>query len=143
MKECLDDIRTELQTLKDCIGRLSEQIDRLERQMEEAEKHPAPASMPETSASETPALSPRRIDRVNVQTSAGFRHELSLNDSFRFTRELFEGDAARLGRMLDALDEVETLDGAIDLFKSEVPLPEENEAVAEFMEILRKHFNAK
>lgn len=143
MKECLDDIRTELQTLKDCIGRLSEQIDRLERQMEEAEKHPVPASMPETSASETPALSPRRIDRVNVQTSAGFRHELSLNDSFRFTRELFEGDAARLGRMLDALDEVETLEGAIDLFKSEVPLPEENEAVAEFMEILRKHFNAK
>ena len=143
MKECLDDIRTELQTLKDCIGRLSEQIDRLERQMEDAEKHPAPASMPETSASETPALSPRRIDRVNVQTSAGFRHELSLNDSFRFTRELFEGDAARLGRMLDALDEVETLEGAIDLFKSEVPLPEENEAVAEFMEILRKHFNAK
>lgn len=143
MKECLDDIRTELQTLKDCIGRLSEQIDRLERQMEEAEKHPAPASMPETSASETPALSPRRIDRVNVQTSAGFRHELSLNDSFRFTRELFEGDAARLGRMLDALDEVETLEGAIGLFKSEVPLPEENEAVAEFMEILRKHFNAK
>ena len=143
MKECLDDIRTELQTLKDCIGRLSEQIDRLERQMEDAEKHPVPASMPETSASETPALSPRRIDRVNVQTSAGFRHELSLNDSFRFTRELFEGDAARLGRMLDALDEVETLEGAIDLFKSEVPLPEENEAVAEFMEILRKHFNAK
>ena len=143
MKECLDDIRTEPQTLKDCIGRLSEQIDRLERQMEEAEKHPAPASMPETSASETPALSPRRIDRVNVQTSAGFRHELSLNDSFRFTRELFEGDAARLGRMLDALDEVETLEGAIGLFKSEVPLPEENEAVAEFMEILRKHFNAK
>ena len=143
MKECLDDIRTELQTLKDCIGRLSEQIDRLERQMEEAEKHPAPASMPETSASETPALSPRRIDRVNVQTSSGFRHELSLNDSFRFTRELFEGDAARLGRMLDALDEVETLEGAIDLFKSEVPLPEENEAVAEFMENLRKHFNAK
>lgn len=143
MKECLDDIRTELQTLKDCIGRLSEQIDRLERQMEDAEKHPVPASMPETSASETPALSPRRIDRVNVQTSAGFRHELSLNDSFRFTRELFEGDAARLGRMLDALDEVETLEGAIDLFKSEVPLLEENEAVAEFMEILRKHFNAK
>ena len=143
MKECLDDIRAELQTLKDCIGRLSEQIDRLERQMEEAEKHPVPASMPETSASETPALSPRRIDRVNVQTSAGFRHELSLNDSFRFTRELFEGDAARLGRMLDALDEVETLEGAIDLFKSEVLLPEENEAVAEFMEILRKHFNAK
>ena len=88
-------------------------------------------------------MSPRRIDRVNVQTSSGFRHELSLNDSFRFTRELFEGDAARLGRMLDALDEVETLEGAIDLFKSEVPLPEENEAVAEFMEILRKHFNAK
>ena len=143
MKECLDDIRTELQTLKDCIGRLSEQIDRLERQMEDAEKHPVPASMPETSASETPALSPRRIDRVNVQTSAGFRHELSLNDSFRFTRELFEGDAARLGRMLDALDEVEMLEGAIGLFKSEVPLPEENEAVAEFMEILRKHFNAK
>ena len=143
MKECLDDIRTELQTLKDCIGRLSEQIDRLERQMEDAEKHPVPASMPETSASETPVLSPRRIDRVNVQTSAGFRHELSLNDSFRFTRELFEGDAARLGRMLDALDEVETLEGAIDLFKSEVPLLEENEAVAEFMEILRKHFNAK
>ena len=143
MKECLDDIRTELQTLKDCIGRLSEQIDRLERQMEEAEKHPAPASMPETSAPETPAMSPLRIEHYNVQTSAGFRHEWSLNDSFRFTRELFEGDAARLGRMLDALDEVETLEGAIDLFKSEVPLPEENEAVAEFMEILRKHFNAK
>ena len=83
MKECLDDIRAELQTLKDCIGRLSGQIDRLQCQLEEAERHPEQITVAEDLVREASILPPRRIDRVNVQTSAGLRHELSLNDSFR------------------------------------------------------------
>ena len=141
MKECLNDIRTEVQTLRNCVERLSMQIKKLERQFEEAERLLEPASAPENpeAALETPAPSPRWIDRVNAKTS--LRHSLSLNDSFRFTRELFEGNAARMNRMMDTLNEADTLEAAIKLLKEEVPLPDENEAMAEFMEILRKHFN--
>ena len=139
MKEWLDDIRMELQTLKTCVERLSEQIEGLEHRLEEAEKHPEPPSVSEGSLPVTPASSPRWIDRVNARTS--LRHGFSLNDSFRFTRELFKGDAVRMNRMLDALDEAGTLETAIGLFKSEVALPDDDEAVVDFMELLRKHFN--
>ena len=36
MKEWLDDIRMELQTLKSCVERLDKQIDQLEQRLEEA-----------------------------------------------------------------------------------------------------------
>lgn len=139
MKEWLDDIRMELQTMKTCVERLSEQIEWLEQRLEEAEKQPEPPSVSKESISATPVSSPRWIDCVNAGTS--LRHGFSLNDSFRFTRELFKGDTVRMNRMLDALDEAGTLEMAIGLFKNEVALPDDNEAVVEFMELLRKHFN--
>ena len=139
MKEWLDDIRMELQTMKTCVERLSEQIEWLEQRLEEAEKQPEPPSVSKESISATPVSSLRWIDCVNAGTS--LRHGFSLNDSFRFTRELFEGNAARMNRMMDTLNEADTLEAAIKLLKEEVPLPDENEAMAEFMEILRKHFN--
>ena len=139
MKEWLDDIRMELQTMKTCVERLSEQIEWLEQRLEEAEKQPEPPSVSKESISATPVSSLRWIDCVNAGTS--LRHGFSLNDSFRFTRELFKGDTVRMNRMLDALDEAGTLETAIGLFKNEVALPDDNEAVVEFMELLRKHFN--
>lgn len=140
MKEWLDDIRVEIQTLKTCISRLSEQVDRLEIKLEEAEKRPISVQMAgEQSSVMTSVSSPRVNERVKA--SAGLRHGLSLNDSFRFTRELFEGDTARMNGILDALERAETLDMAIRIFKNEVTLPEDNETVVDFMELLHKHFN--
>lgn len=140
MKEWLDDIRTEIQTLKACIYRLSEQVDELECKLEEMEKRPAPTPVGDTPALASPVvLSPRMNDRV--KSGRSLRHAFSLNDSFRFTRELFEGDAARMNRLLDALGETDTLDSAIELLRNEVSSSEDNEAMVDFMDILRKYFS--
>ncbi len=139
MKEWLDDIRMELQTLKSCVERLDKQIDQLEQRLEEAGKHLEPASATAEPVPVPPTLPPRGFNCANARTS--LRHGFSLNDSFRFTRELFSGDTSRMNRLLDALDKAGTLETAIGLFKDEVLLPDDNEAVADFMELLRKHFN--
>ena len=69
------------------------------------------------------------------------RHAVSLNDSFRFTRELFGGDAARMNRVFAELNAAVSFEEAIALFQKEVPVEEENEAVVDFVELLRKYFN--
>lgn len=140
MKEWLDDIRTEIQTLKACVCRLSEQVDELEHKLEEDfEKRSVPISVAETSAPVSSVLSARMNDRV--KSARSLRHAFSLNDSFRFTRELFEGDVARMNRLLDALSEAGTLESAIKILENEVSLSEDNEAMADFIDILRKYFS--
>lgn len=139
MKEWLDDIRVEIQTLKACICRLSEQIDELERKLEKTENLSTPTPVADDPVSIASVPSPRLNDRVKSSTS--LRHAFSLNDSFRFTRELFEGNAARMNRLLDVLNEADSLEKALELFCNEVSVPEDNEAMTDFMELLRKHFN--
>ena len=69
------------------------------------------------------------------------KHAISLNDSFRFVRELFAGDAARMNEVVRRLGEAPSLDKAMDIFVSEVQPDEENEAAVDFMELLKKYFS--
>ena len=69
------------------------------------------------------------------------RHSISLNDSFRFTRELFGGDSEKMNRVVKTVDEMHSLDEALLYVKNEVDLDEENDAVMDFIELLRKRFN--
>jgi hypothetical protein len=55
-------------------------------------------------------------------------------------RELFGGDAAKMNAVVAQLSEASSLDKAIDIFTLEVHPDEENEAAADFMELLRKYF---
>lgn len=87
-----------------------------------------------------PVAVPPPILAESIKTAADLRHAISLNDSFRFMRELFGGDAAKMNAVVAQLSEASSLDKAIDIFTSEVHPDEENEAAADFMELLRKYF---
>lgn len=76
-----------------------------------------------------------------IKTAADLRHAISLNDSFRFTRELFNGDAARMNEVVQRLGKASSLDEAMSVFVSTVRPDEENEAAADFVELLKKYFS--
>lgn len=76
-----------------------------------------------------------------IKPSTDLRHAISLNDSFRFTRELFDGDASRMNDVVRRLGNAPTLDKAMDIFALEIHQSEENEAVADFIELLKKYFS--
>ena len=86
-------------------------------------------------ASASPILAER------IKPAKDLRHAISLNDSFRFVRELFAGDAARMNEVVRRLGEAPSLDKAMDIFASEVHPDEENEAAVDFMELLKKYFS--
>lgn len=89
----------------------------------------------------SPVASSSPILAECIKPSKDLRHAISLNDSFRFTRELFSGDALRMNEIVRLLGEAPNLDKAIAIFNSEVQPDEENEAVADFIELLKKYFS--
>lgn len=86
-------------------------------------------------------LSPSGILGERIKSASDLRHAVSLNDSFRFTRELFGGDAARMNRVFAELNAAASFEEALATFQKEVHVDEENEAVVAFVELLRKYFN--
>lgn len=89
---------------------------------------------------EEPETVPILAERI--KPAKDLKHAISLNDSFRFVRELFAGDAARMNEVVRRLGEAPSLDKAMDIFVSEVQPDEENEAAVDFMELL-KNISAK
>ena len=77
----------------------------------------------------------------SLKLSAGLRHAISLNDSFRFSRELFNGDSEQMNRVIEQISEMSSLDTAIAFLYSKVNVDEENEAMIDFQELLKKYFN--
>lgn len=80
-------------------------------------------------------------ERIRPVEADSLRRSISLNDRFRFTRELFDGNAARMSEVVGRLGKASSLEEALQLFAAEVCLPEENEAAADFVELLKKQFN--
>lgn len=76
-----------------------------------------------------------------IKPATDLRHAISLNDSFRFTRELFGGDASRMNEVVGRLGAAPSLDKAMDIFVSEVHPDDENESAADFIELLKKYFS--
>lgn len=76
-----------------------------------------------------------------IKPVTDLRHAISLNDSFRFARELFHGDAARMDEVVRRLGASASLDEAMSVFMSTVQPDEENEAATDFVELLKKYFS--
>lgn len=94
---------------------------------------PAKVASPEHQA--TPPILAERI-----RPAADLRHAFSLNDRFRFTKELFGGDAAQMDEAVQRISEAASLQEALDVVMSGSRLDESNEAVADFAELLKKYF---
>ena len=77
----------------------------------------------------------------SLKLSAGLRHAISLNDSFRFSRELFGGDTDLMNRVIEQISVMSSYNTAVAFLSSKVELNEEKEAVNDFLELLKKFFN--
>lgn len=76
-----------------------------------------------------------------IKLSAGLRQSISLNDSFRFTRALFGGDTELMNRVIEQISVMSSYKTSVAFLSSKVNLNQENEAVNDFLELLKKYFN--
>ena len=88
----------------------------------------------ETRVASSPILAER------IKTAGDLRRSISLNDSFRFSRELFGGSMEQMNNVLHQIGEMSSLDAALVFLSSKIKVDEENEAMNDFVELLRKHF---
>ena len=77
----------------------------------------------------------------SLKLSAGLRHAISLNDSFRFSRGLFGGDPELMNRVIEQISVMGSYKTAVAFLSSKVEINEEKEAVNDFLELLKKYFN--
>jgi primosomal protein N'' len=71
---------------------------------------------------------------------ADLKKSLSLNDRFRFQRNLFENNAGLMDKTLDELNNLSTLKETLDYLNSRFAWNWENEPAGAFKEILEKRF---
>ncbi|MDD3040013.1 hypothetical protein [Bacteroides sp.] len=77
----------------------------------------------------------------SIQISKGLRSSISLNDSFRFSRELFDGDGSLMNRVIEQISVMNSYKAAMVFLTSKVNIIEENETHNDFLELLKKYFN--
>lgn len=82
-----------------------------------------------------------RIDERFARESArDIRHAFTLNDRFRFRRELFSNSEAKMADALEVIDSMATLGDAEDYFYNDLVWDRENADVKDFMAIVARHF---
>lgn len=108
------------------------------------------SELPEKNVSEFPVCQPAVMDEKGEEfvpmlisdiLRADLRHSISLNDSFRFIRELFDGDSEKMNSAIRTIDRMDTLDEALSYLNKETNSTDENEAYQDFVELLKKRFN--
>ena len=87
---------------------------------------------------------PLRVDEKLQRTlSRDIRKAFSLNDRFRFQRELFAGSASAMDTAIEHIKMMRTYGNAELYFYSQLNWDRENEVVKDFMAIVRNHFDNK
>ena len=70
------------------------------------------------------------------------RKSLSLNDVFRFRRELFGGNDRDYRASIDIIDSYTTFEEAEDYLLNDLQWDASNPVVEEFMDIVKRHFQS-
>lgn len=103
----------------------------------EADYEDTPAA--DLPADDTPA--PVTLEEaLQRQQAKELRKALSLNDRFRFRRELFGNSDIRMNETLALIDAMSSYDEAEDYILNDLNWDIDNPEVAEFMKIVQKHF---
>lgn len=79
-------------------------------------------------------------DLLEKQYLSDFRKAFSLNDRFRFRRELFGGDEEKMNRAIADLNEIRSYEEAVSYLHTELKWNLEDEAAADFVKLLEKRF---
>ena len=129
-------------TVGRCIRRMQAGLNELENQLSEF-----PMTPEETPATDDSIAIPQPVHQATpsilaerIRPAADLRRAFSLNDRFRFMRELFGGDAARMDETMQQISEAASLQEALDRLTSDLRLDESNETVADFVELLKRYF---
>lgn len=79
-------------------------------------------------------------DLLEKKNLSDFRKAFSLNDRFRFRRELFGGDESRMNKAINDLNELHSYEDSVTYLNHELKWNIEDEAVADFIKLLEKRF---
>ena len=109
-----------------------------EEEEEEEEEEPVIEEAPVIIKKEEPK---NAVLGESIKLAAGLRHSISLNDSFRFSRELFKGDTDLMNRVIEQISVMGSYKTAVAFLSSKVEIDEERDAVVDFLELLKKYFN--
>ena len=104
---------------------------------EEMPMPPVPTDFPEV---EEPAAPLRVDEKLQRHLSKDIRKAISLNDRFRFQRELFAGSANAMDTAIEHIEVMTSYGNAELYFYSQLNWDRESEVVKDFMAIVRNHF---
>jgi hypothetical protein len=79
-------------------------------------------------------------DKISKKMYADIRSSLSINDRFRFQRDLFGNDAERMKTVLGELDTLNSMPEIASYIENKFDWETEDESVQAFKEILEKRF---
>lgn len=79
-------------------------------------------------------------DLLEKKNLSDFRKAFSLNDRFRFRRELFGGDESKMNKAIADLNEIHSYEESVTYLNNELKWNIEDEAVADFIKLLEKRF---
>lgn len=105
--------------------------------VEEVDLHAPESVVPEPTADDVVIKLDEKLARNN---SRNLRQAFSLNDHYRFRRELFGNSDAAFNDALHIVEAMHDIDEACEYFYDELQWDEENPEVVDFMEIINKHF---
>jgi hypothetical protein len=104
---------------------------------DEMPQPPVPTEFP--TLDEEPA--PLRVDeKLQRSMSKDIRKAFSLNDRFRFQRELFAGSASAMNTAIEHIEMMSSYGNAELYFFSQLHWDRDNEDVKDFMAIVRNHY---
>lgn len=79
-------------------------------------------------------------DVLEKKSLSDFRKAFSLNDRFRFRRELFHGDEKAMNKVISALNDIDSLQESLEYVKSTLHWNMDEETVKDFVGLLDKRF---
>lgn len=95
------------------------------------------------SDSNSEGLHVMRVDEmIQRQSSRDLKKAFSLNDRFRYIREIFDNNASYFDETINNLEMLSNLDEVYEYLLSDIGLNHEDETVKEFLAIVYNHFNA-
>ena len=122
---------------------------------------PEPEPLPEPAPEPQPTPAPAAVRSQTSPVSAGtplshtdtslndaiertkltdLRKAFTLNDRFRFCRELFDRDEARMNDILAALNEARSYDESLEMLQARVQWDLEGETATDFLKFIERRF---
>lgn len=124
---------TESAPEEDATEEAEEEVNTCVAAAEETKPHTAPEPAPEL----------RLDEKLARQYSRDLRKAFSLNDRFRFRRELFGNSDEKMNEAITAVENMDSMQEAREYFFTRLGLDSSSTDVADFMAIVEHHLSAK